>query len=233
MRPALHLSRLPAPQRAVWPRLSATREDFVLYGGTAVALHAGHRESEDFDFFSSLPLDAERKRALPGRLDLEDAPVIQDDENTLGLGADIGGGVVKLSFFGGLPQPRLARPIAAPTGPRVASGLDLAGFKLAIAYKRNEENDVADLAALFESGETLPRAVAAMRILYPEQDLTAHAVAALTWFVDRERSPQGALTEARKRRIEAAVAAWRGEAPELPVESPGLSDPGFVEAVLR
>lgn len=205
----------------------------MLYGGTAVALHAGHRESEDFDLFSSLPLDAEGKRALPGRLGLEDAPVIQDDENTLSLRADIGGGAVKLSFFGGLPQPRLASPIAAPTGPRVASPLDLSGFKVAIAFQRHHENDVADLAALLESGETLPRAIAAMRILYPGQDLTAHAVAALTWFDKRRRSPQGALTEARKRRLEAAVAAWRGEAPELPIESPGLSEPGFVAAVLR
>lgn len=205
----------------------------MLYGGTAVALHAGHRESEDFDLFSSLPLDDERKRALPRRLGLEDAPVIQDEENTLGLRAEIGGGAVKLSFFGDLPQPRLALPIAAPDGPRVASALDLAGFKLAISFQRHHENDVADLAALFESGETLPRAVAAMRLLYPEQDLTAHAVAALTWFDERRRSPQGALTEARKRRIEAAVAAWRGETPELPVQSPGLGDPGFVAAVLR
>lgn len=205
----------------------------MLYGGTAVALHAGHRESEDFDLFSSLPLDDGKKRALPRRLGLEDAPVIQDDENTLGLRADIGGETVKLSFFGDLPQPRLALPVAAPTGPRVASPLDLAGFKLAISFRRDHENDVADLAALFESGETLPRAVGAMRILYPEQDLTPHAVAALTWLEKRQRSPQGAFTAARKRRLGAAVAAWRGEAPELAVESPGLSDPGFVEAVLR
>lgn len=205
----------------------------MLYGGTAVALHTGHRESEDFDFFSSLPLDDGKKRELPRRLGLEDAPVIQNDGNTLGLRTDIGGETVKLSFFGDLPQPRLALPVAAPTGPRVASPLDLAGFKLAISFRRHHENDVADLAALFESGETLPRAVAAMRILYPQPELTAHAVAALTWLDKRRRSPQGALTAARKRRIGAAVAAWRGEAPELAVESPGLSDPGFVEAVLR
>lgn len=233
MPPTLHLSLLPPPQRALWPRLSATREDFVLYGGAAVALHAGHREIQNFDFFSSLPLDAERKLGLLRRLDFEDAPVIQNDANILGVQAGTGDSAVRLSFFGELPQPRLAPPIAAPTGPRVASPLDLAGFKLAIVPQRDDENDVTDLAALFQFGETLPRAVGAMRILYPEQDLTAHAVAALTWLNERRRSPQGALTEARKQRIEAAVAAWRGEAPELPVESPGLSDPGFVEAVLR
>ncbi|MGM0425440.1 MAG: nucleotidyl transferase AbiEii/AbiGii toxin family protein [Thermodesulfobacteriota bacterium] len=28
--------------------------EFVLYGGTAIALHLGHRSSVDFDFFSSV-----------------------------------------------------------------------------------------------------------------------------------------------------------------------------------
>jgi hypothetical protein len=31
--------------------------EFVLYGGTALALHLGHRHSVDFDFFGDRPLD--------------------------------------------------------------------------------------------------------------------------------------------------------------------------------
>jgi hypothetical protein len=30
---------------------------FVLYGGAAIALRLGHRQSVDFDFFSSRPLN--------------------------------------------------------------------------------------------------------------------------------------------------------------------------------
>ena len=41
--------------------------DFVLYGGTGIAVQLGHRVSEDFDFFSSLGFDPEQLMTLPGR----------------------------------------------------------------------------------------------------------------------------------------------------------------------
>lgn len=45
---------LPLAQREIWPQLAPTRAlSFVLYGGTAVALHLGHRKSLDFDFFAA------------------------------------------------------------------------------------------------------------------------------------------------------------------------------------
>ena len=50
---------LPPEQKSLWPSLHKLSElGFVLYGGTAIALQCGHRNSVDFDFFSSesLPL---------------------------------------------------------------------------------------------------------------------------------------------------------------------------------
>ena len=44
---------LPPAQMELWPMLKAIPKSFVLYGGTAVALRFGHRNSVDFDFFSS------------------------------------------------------------------------------------------------------------------------------------------------------------------------------------
>src|ERR1035441_7725073 len=52
-----HLEVLAPAQRKLWAELSAVPGEFVLYGGTALALHLGHRESMDFDFFGSRPLD--------------------------------------------------------------------------------------------------------------------------------------------------------------------------------
>jgi hypothetical protein len=47
------LDILPPAQRQLWPQLAnATNEAFVLYGGTAIALYLGHRESVHFDFFT-------------------------------------------------------------------------------------------------------------------------------------------------------------------------------------
>ena len=48
---------LPAAQKRLWPELSEVPDEFVLYGGTALALHLGHRTSIDFDFFSGRPLN--------------------------------------------------------------------------------------------------------------------------------------------------------------------------------
>ena len=47
------LDILPESQLRLWPELDAVPSDFMLYGGTGLALHLGHRASEDFDFFSS------------------------------------------------------------------------------------------------------------------------------------------------------------------------------------
>ena len=41
----LDLNILPEPQLLLWKELSATPPEFVLYGGTAIALQLGHRES--------------------------------------------------------------------------------------------------------------------------------------------------------------------------------------------
>jgi len=167
--PTLRLSRLPPAQRALFPRLSFLRPGFVLYGGTAVALQTGHRDSENFDFFSSEALPEAAKRSLAAEFADHPLEVLQDTGDTLTLDVESADAVVRLSFFGRIRVPRLDLPCAAATGPRVASRLDLAGFKLAMAYQRHEENDVADVAALLESGTTLAEAVGAMRRIYGDQ----------------------------------------------------------------
>lgn len=48
-----NLKILTQGQRELWPLLAAVSARFTLYGGTALAIQLGHRESVDFDFFSS------------------------------------------------------------------------------------------------------------------------------------------------------------------------------------
>jgi Nucleotidyl transferase AbiEii toxin, Type IV TA system len=55
------IDMLPAAQREIWPQLAPAPDlSFVLDGGTAIALHLGHRVSVDFDFFRSEPLEKHR-----------------------------------------------------------------------------------------------------------------------------------------------------------------------------
>jgi len=58
---------LPVAQKRLWPELgNAPAQGFTLYGGTAIALRLGHRDSVDFDFFSEKPLDRDAiKAAFP------------------------------------------------------------------------------------------------------------------------------------------------------------------------
>jgi len=53
-------------QRQLWHQLDQVPAEFTLYGGTAIALHLGHRQSVDFDFFGNRPFDpAKLQAAIP------------------------------------------------------------------------------------------------------------------------------------------------------------------------
>ena len=52
----MQLNVLSACQQELLPFISKFRRSFYLAGGTAIALHIGHRRSIDFDLFSNKPL---------------------------------------------------------------------------------------------------------------------------------------------------------------------------------
>jgi Nucleotidyl transferase AbiEii toxin, Type IV TA system len=160
-----NLSTLPAGQRLLWDELREIPANFVLCGGTAIALQLGHRVSLDFDFISSESFDPD---ALYRSVSfLNGSKTIQKSANTLtcvvGRGAP-----VQISFFG-TPSVRLVEwpLIAADNGVQVASLVDLSGMKAAVVQKRAEARDYIDLdAILTQGGIGLPLALAAARELY-------------------------------------------------------------------
>ena len=123
---------LPPAQQRLWRELGGTPSSFVLYGGTALALRLGHRQSADFDFFSSAGVDSGRLlREAPY---LRGAEVVQRGPDTLTCLVDRNG-PVRVSFFGGLNLRRIANPdaLGAPAI-RVASLLALAATKKALSF---------------------------------------------------------------------------------------------------
>src|SRR5262245_7457956 len=143
-KPQLHI--LPPAQRLLWDELHAVPADFVLYGGTAIALHLGHRESIDFDFFSPEPFSpAQLYDTVPF---LAGAEITQQAKNTLTCLIDRGG-PVKVSFFGVPQVGRVEKPhVAEGNRLKVASLVDLAGIKAAVVQQRAEAKDYVDLDAL-------------------------------------------------------------------------------------
>lgn len=179
---APRLDILPEPQRRLWRELGQMPRHFVLYGGTAIALRAGHRQSVDFDFFSSDRFESE---ALLQDLPLlQGGKILQSAPQTLTVLVQRNG-PVKLSFFGGLTVGRVGVPEQSEDGVLCAASLlDLAGMKAAVVQKRAEAKDYLDLLALMKLGVSLPESLGAALALYPDQFNPMVTLKALTYFAD-------------------------------------------------
>lgn len=192
---APRLDILPRPQRALWDELVAVPAEFILYGGTAIALHLGHRQSVDFDFFGSQPFEP---RSLTTQPFLAGATITQQAPNTLTFIIDRDG-PVKLSFFGVPNIPQLQPPHrCAGNGLRVASLLDLAGTKASEVQQRAEAKDYIDIDAILTDGRIdLPTALAAAMAIYQQHFNPLITLKALSFFADGDLHRLPAATQDR------------------------------------
>ncbi len=177
------LDILPKPQRRLWDELSAVPASFVLYGGTAIALHLGHRRSVDFDFFARRMFDpAQLATIMPF---MASATVTQLEPRTFSAIIDRGG-PVKLSFFAIPGLQRVLPPhVARDNGVQVASLLDLAGTKASVVQQRAEARDYIDIDAILRDGRIdLAMALAAARVIYGPQFNPQITLKALSYFDD-------------------------------------------------
>jgi hypothetical protein len=196
-----HLEVLPDAQRNLWSELSAAPNEFVLYGETALALHLGHRDSIDFDFFSNRSLNLSALEA--GVSFLAGARVVQREKNTLSAIVNRAGRV-KVSFFGLPNLPRLAPPhVSKDNGLQVASLIDLAGTKASVVQMRAEAKDYRDIDALLTLGSvSLPTALAAAQKLYGPSFNPEVTLKALSYFGDGDLN---SLPDELKKRLVVAA----------------------------
>ncbi|MDE0350960.1 MAG: nucleotidyl transferase AbiEii/AbiGii toxin family protein [Gammaproteobacteria bacterium] len=176
------LGMLPGPQRRLWSALGDTPTDFVLYGGTALALRLGHRESVDFDFFSREPFAPEDLRKRIGYL--EAARTLQQSGNTLTCVVDREGDV-HVSFFGGLDLCSVREPDRADgPGIFVASLLDVAATKVTTVQARADAKDYLDIDAVLRAGVALEDALGAAGAVYGTGFNPLLTLKALTYYAE-------------------------------------------------
>lgn len=194
---------LPAAQRRLWAELGDTPGEFVLYGGTALALRLAHRRSDDFDFFSSAPVHSTRLlREVPY---LEEAEILQRSPDTLTCLVDRGG-PVRVSFFGGLTLRRVADPemLEAPAI-AIASLLDLAATKVEVVQVRAAAKDYLDVDALVHrAGVPLDEALGAAIAVFGPAFNPLPTVKALCFFADGDLA---VLPHDARRRLRDAASA--------------------------
>jgi hypothetical protein len=194
------LDILPAARRALWPELAEIPPDFVLYGGTALALRLGHRTSEDFDFFSNQTFQPdELERRIPF---LAGSARLQSSPNTLVSQVDRNG-LVKVSFFGGLKLRRVQDPDTVED-PKlmIASLLDLAATKVKVVQDRAEKKDYIDLSLILEEGVDLGSILGAAVAVYGKTFNPLLSLKALSYFEDGDLS---SLSNAVRMRLKEAV----------------------------
>jgi hypothetical protein len=179
------LSILPESQRRLWPELRpAAGLGFVLYGGTAIALRLGHRQSIDFDFFTERSLDREAlNEAFPF---IRRATVLQSGPDTLTLNvpdAETTDRYVKVSFFGAIDFGRYAAPDTTQDGMlQVASLDDLMATKLKVLLQRVEAKDYQDIAAMLNAGCELSLGLAVAKAMFGNAFQPSESLKAMTWF---------------------------------------------------
>jgi hypothetical protein len=209
----LHLSILPESQRNLWSDLDQVPDNFVLYGGTALALRLGHRISVDFDFFTSSPFQPDE---LIFRVPFaQGGEILQSSANALTILVDRGA-PVKVSFFGNLGFGQMEEPeIASDNGLRIASVIDIMASKLKTVLQRSEAKDYIDIAEILGSGISLEQGLGASRAVYGESMNTLLPLKALCYFDDGDL---GTLSQEIKGRLLAAVAGV-GEISEMMTQS--------------
>ena len=193
---------LPKAQQEIWPLLAAApRLSFVLYGGTAVALHLGHRVSVDFDFFRSEPLD---KIELANSFAfISGANTLQEDTETLMMSAKMPSGSVKVSFFGGMTIGRVSEPLRTNDSTLLIASLDdLMVTKPKAILDRAEAKDYRDIAAMLAAGVSLERGLGAFARMYGKD--AGLVLRAIGFFKDGDlpslaKSDQDVLRAARDR----------------------------------
>jgi hypothetical protein len=188
----MHDKVLPGRSRELLGSLEALKapelEGWTLAGGTGLALHLGHRVSEDFDFFRIESMNVDRlARALRVTGPIE---TLQQEDGTLTVLA----GGVKLSFFSVLDRFLFEGTVFAFF--EVADVRDIALMKLAAISSRGSRKAFVDLYTILRGGLTLEGCFRWLPERYGEGRInTYHVLRSLTFFEDAEREPMPRMLE--------------------------------------
>ena len=156
-----------------------------LVGGSAIAVHFGHRRSEDLDIFSVTP-DVDLHAVLASlAISVPSLVVRGETDVTLKVAAD--GAIIDFVRY---PYAPLEPPTLGPGGVLLASVRDLGAMKLSAIATRGIRRDFWDAFVMAKNGHSLAQMAADFRAKFGKDasDLY-HVVRALTYFDDAEVDP--------------------------------------------
>lgn len=156
-------------------------DQFYLAGGTALALQIGHRQSIDFDFFTSNSFDG--KRIIKNLMEYGKFELFSESADTLHGSLD----GVQISFF--KLEEKLLQKTIDREHMHVASMLDIAVMKLNAISGRGTKKDFIDLYFLLKIF-SLPELFKKYVFKYGKAvSNNYHLLKSLTYFGDAENQP--------------------------------------------
>ncbi len=180
------------------------QHDFYLAGGTALAIHLGHRRSQDLDWFTTGRIPDAMTLATSIREEGIPFAVRQVARGTLN------GSVSKIpvSFFE-YQYPLLQKEIFwSEVGCRLTSPSDIACMKLSAIAQRGHKKDFVDLYALGTKSLSLKQMLSCYQKKYSLKDI-GHVLFALSYFDDAEKERMPVMAwRTQWKTIKTTIQAW-------------------------
>jgi hypothetical protein len=169
----MHLEILNKEQLALLPIISQFKREFYLVGGTAIALHIGHRESIDFDLFKEKDI---RKKDIFSKLKNTDYTVSFADYNQINMFSN----GVKITFFS-FPYPV---PLNAQLKGilKLPDLLTLAAMKAFALGRRSKWKDYVDLYFILKSHFTLNEITIKAKEIFKDEFIEKQFIGQLGYF---------------------------------------------------
>ena len=144
----MHLEIFNSQQVELLPYIKNFKRSFFMVGGTAIALHLGHRRSIDFDLFTPSVIVKHRIKTKLLKIPYEQVPIFEDyDQLHLQINS------VKITFFS-YPYP-IQHPIKIDTYITIPTLLTLASMKAFALGRRAKWKDYVDLFFILKNHYTI------------------------------------------------------------------------------
>ena len=197
----LHTEAVPEP---LWNLLQELMKDphlsdFTLVGGTALALHYGHRQSVDIDLFCDHSFD-------PSKLGLsltEHFQLVHTSIESNSVSGVING--IKIDFMA--HRYAMIAPILEQDSIRLCSVEDIAAMKLNAIANRGSKKDFWDLFELMQHFER-SQLLGFFQEKYPKANLWT-VEKSLSWFEDADLDPDPRCLKGHTwAKIRSAISEW-------------------------
>jgi hypothetical protein len=180
------------------------QQDFYLAGGTALAIHLGHRRSQDLDWFTTgrIPDAMTLATSIRG----EGIPLVVRQVARGTLNGAISR--IPVSFFE-YQYPLLQKEIfGSEVGCRLASLPDIACMKLSAIAQRGHKKDFVDLYALGVKSFSLKQMLSFYQKKFSLKDI-GHVLFGLSYFDDTEKERMPVMVWGTQwNAIKATIQAW-------------------------